>query len=350
MLERSVRTSIPSQSSIRIPGSSRVPLAPTSDQSTSARYRHGEKLSPGLERFDDSETDRFIGAGQKIDLLSPTKTAKGKRPKNPLTASSASASGKTIAILWEKEFWVYKVSDHPFSVHFRYVGNVDRKGLFHGGIDPEQLRPAGSILNDELKDGFSCVSVSDDLLAVGKEGSGSVLFFYVGDGAVAGYSFTLPHNGRIVRKLLFNPDGSELAMIFTASELPRTEKARDICHIYSVPPLKQIATQNSRQGQQLEPLPLATLWLDTTYDSEKDTYTYETRHARFSLDGNKLVFCTNHNHGSALVFILFKDKNTNEWEVWGRYCLINRMDNWDNDCLGFTGVSLFHLFQDRIND
>jgi len=291
--------------------------------------------SPSTRRTDTYNTDSH----QKLDLFASNKGNKVKRTQ-PLVGSCVSGSGETLAIIRENEFWVYRVS-YPLSVNFRYVGIVDSKGLFHHGKDPAEVQAIDYIMNSKPKPGFSCVATSDNLLAVGAEGVGIVLFFAIGEGESARYLFQLNRAGCVVRKLVFNSESTELAVIYTAPQLKK-----DVCEIYSVADLRTPSTPAHGSSEPGSITLISTLLLDTTYQSKTDRYTYTTRDVKFSLDGSKLVLCTTHNHGSALVFIMLKDiENQNEWKLWGRDCLIIETDNWDNNCLGLTGVSLYDTAQ-----
>jgi hypothetical protein len=107
--------------------------------------------------------------------------------------------------------------------------------------------------------------------------------------------------------------------------------------IYTIAELAELA-QTSVEPE-LEP-PHQLLLLNMTYQIADQVYSYTTRDAAFSHDGSRIVTCTNHVYGSALIFILSKDHN-NSWQILGRHCLVNReLDMMDDDCLGYTGVSL----------
>jgi Tol biopolymer transport system component len=80
----------------------------------------------------------------------------------------------------------------------------------------------------------------------------------------------------------------------------------------------------------------------TVKNNVEQVFQYNSRDLTFSSDGRKVAICTDHKHGSALVFILAKDEQ-NIWESWGSYQLVTRkLDNWDDNCFGFTGLSLYH--------
>jgi hypothetical protein len=201
-------------------------------------------------------------------------------------------------------------------------------------------------MNSKSRPGFSCAAVSDHLLAVGEARSGYVLFFALPDGETGRYVFTLEHEGYVVQKLFFNPKSTELAVIFKAPALQK-----DICYIYDVSELSANAKYKPSVSRILDILPTSKINLDCKYESQNEIYRYAIRDARFSLNGNKIVLCTNHHHGSALVFIILKDPEyPNEWKLWGRHCLINELDNWDNNCLGYTGVSLYHASKSRTHE
>ena len=66
-----------------------------------------------------------------------------------------------------------------------------------------------------------------------------------------------------------------------------------------------------------------------------------TTEATFSEDGRKVVACTDHLDGAALVCILVKG-GEGAWSLWGKRRIGRDISvhDWDVDCLGFTGVGL----------
>jgi hypothetical protein len=251
-----------------------------------------------------------------------------------LETTCISASGETVALVGKNEFEVYKLSDdHQSLVTPKYSGHFDESGDFRSG------RPAtsqGRIMNDNKKRDFECAAISDNLLVIGASKSGCLLFFSVADGDQCRCIFKHEHNNRTIRKLFFNADGTELAVL---SGLPEFKK--EICEIYSVGsfPMNMINTSRTHAVPDLNCRPDCNLELDMTYTSPEGTYRYIPRDAKFSFDSRKIVICTGHSRGTALVFILAKGRQ-NSWQ-WKRQRFSMPLDPKDMARLGFTGVSLY---------
>jgi len=116
-----------------------------------------------------------------------------------------------------------------------------------------------------------------------------------------------------------------------------------LCQFFSVSDLLAMPVQ--RRPSASGPISnQSEVYLDLTYRTEMGFYQYALRDARFATDGRKLVICTNHVHGSAMVVTICKEQTG--WKYCGDdQIAVHGLDAWDDICLGFTGVSFFH----RIN-
>jgi hypothetical protein len=271
--------------------------------------------------------------------LTLTRTNYGNRSSKitaVVVATSVSGSGETLAIVEENEYRVYKTGARGPTIKSKCVGMFDETGRYLSGLDRPQARVHGHIMQDRRKREFTCAAVSDNLLAVGASG-GIFLLFSIGDGeqSLGKCVFKLERPEHIIHKVLFNAENTELA-VFSSKRGSNVET----CQFYAVG-LFHVVTTQRRSSETGNYLTDCEVTLDMTYRVQDDVYPYTLRDAKFSSDGSRLVACTNHIHGSAMVFLMAKN-DLGQWEDWGRDQIVIRgLDNWDNDCLGFTGISLY---------
>jgi hypothetical protein len=269
--------------------------------------------------------------------LTRTSLESGERHRNkPLVATCVSRSGEMLAVVEANEFWVYKSSEcKPGSTKPRYVGKLDRDGRFKCGLEG-RARGQGSVLNGQGKASFGCAAMSDNLLVLGISGSGSLLFCSIGDDERwPGKCISkLERNDRVVRKLVFNLESTELAVL---SSIPAAKN--ETFEIFSI--AKRVPARVDADDLQIN----CHIMLEMAHsvkNNVEQVFQYASRDLTFSSDGQKVAICTNHKYGSTLVFILAKDAH-NIWQNWGsRQIVISKLDNWDDSCLGFTGLSLYH--------
>ena len=240
-----------------------------------------------------------------------------------------------------REFWVYKWFTLNHSNKPKCVGILDDGGIFKSGLDTTQLRSHGHIMNDKRVRDFDCAAISDNLIAIAGLGTGCLMIFSIADRehSLGKCIFTLDKPDRVINKILFNPDSTELVLL---SYAPADEK--EIWEFYFV--ARFLATGTGRRPSRSEEFPPdSELVVNMNYPVKRKgsqiLYPYRTRDAKFSPDGQRLVACTRLVHRSALVSILVKD-GQNGWKVWGHHQIKTPdLDNWDENCLGFTGVSLY---------
>jgi hypothetical protein len=267
-----------------------------------------------------------------ITLVRPDQLARGN--KTPLIATCISGSGETVGLVAENVFWIYRLSSgHLDTVRARFEGRFEKDGRFKSGLAYRPLRDHGHIMSRHRKVQFACAAITDDLLVIGGADYGYLLFSIGEDDAVpCRCIFKHECAQNKVRKIFFNTESTELVVLFSCPG-SKTE----VCHIYS--------TMQFENAPREGPVPVVeasdqTLCLDMTYQIAGQVYTYSTRDAKFSFDGSKIVTCTDHIYGSALVFILTKTFQ-NRWQISGRHLLVNqKLDINDEDCLGYTSVSL----------
>lgn len=191
-------------------------------------------------------------------------------------------------------------------------------------------------MDDKERRDFLCAAISDNILAIGAS-EGSLLIFSIGEGeqSLGKCIFKREQPGHHIDKVLFNPDNTELVVFY------RVRGSREEhCQFYSMALYPLIAP--ARRPSEIPVLSAKSeVILDLNYSVEGGVYPYTMRHATFSTDGRRLVGCTNHNQGSALIFIIIKNED-DEWILLGRdQIAVDGLDNWDVGCLGFTGISLY---------
>jgi hypothetical protein len=318
----------------------------------------------GSTILSDSQTNeswgqtRVIAPTESIARLSrcssPTllRTNYGDRRSrgNPQTvATSVAGSGETLAIVEESEYRVYKVDgNRNGNIKPKCVGKFERNGVYKAGLDGPQARSHGQIMSDKKKRDFSCAAVSDNLLAIGASG-GTFLIFSIGDGeqALGKPIFKLEQPDRSVHKVIFNQQSTEL-VVLSSGRGTDTE----FCQFYSVGQFPIVTSPRKMSfGHEAKSDFTADceLSLDLTYQGNNEIYPFTLQDAKFSEDGRKLIAITTHSHGCAMVYLMRKNEHE-QWGLWGSDRIIaHRLDSWDEDCLGFTGVSLYNTFPSFAN-
>jgi hypothetical protein len=264
---------------------------------------------------------------------------------NPqVVATSVAGSGETLAIVEESEYRVYKVNgNRNGNIKPKCVGKFERNGVYKAGLDGPQARSHGQIMSDKKKRDFSCVAVSDNLLAIGASG-GTFLILSTGDGeqALGKPIFKLEQPNRSVHKVIFNSQSTELVVLSSARG-----SNTEFCQFYSVGQFPIVMSPRKMSfGHETKSHFTADceLALDLTYQGDKAIYPFTLQDAKFSEDGRKLIAITSHSHGCAMVYLMRKN-GLEQWRLCGSDRIIaQRLDSWDEDCLGFTGVSLYNAF------
>lgn len=258
-----------------------------------------------------------------------------------VVGTSVSSSGDTLAVVEEYEYRVYRsFVGRNSSAKPKCVGRFDLSGLYRAGLDGPQARSHGHITSDKKRREFICAATSDNLLAVGAS-KGTLFLFSIGEGeqSLGKAIFKSERPDHIMQKVLFTPDSTELVVL---SSLRATNT--EICQFYAVSQFP-IVTTPRRSGSFEHSKPCfpadCELSLDLSYRVERGVYPYTLRDAKFSSDGRKLIAITSHIHGSAMVFLLFKDEEDQLTHGGSEQIVVHRLDNWDDDCLGFTGISLY---------
>jgi hypothetical protein len=254
-----------------------------------------------------------------------------------IIATCVSGSGNSIAIVRETEFQIYKDSHGRYATSTpKYVGQFEPKGEWTSGLDGAHLTNHGILLKDARKCHFSCAAMNDNLLVASASVSNCLMVFSIAEEPKPGRCIVKQEDtgtGRIIRKVLFNGQGTEFTVLSTHSA-----SHQEIWQFYSVGDLllRPVARRNSSSMTELVPQSEVPVQMKFRTDQDHHVYTVD---AKYSEDGRKVVACTSHSHGTALVSILRKEED-NIWRLWGTRRIGRELHNWDVDCLGFTGVSL----------
>jgi hypothetical protein len=220
------------------------------------------------------------------------------------------------------------------------VGRFEHNGEWNSGLDSPHLTNHGPI-NYANKFGFSCAATSDNILVAGISASRCLVFFSIVDDQQPGRClFKLEaEKDRVIHKILFGNRSTELAILYI---LPASHK--EIWHFYSIGtvPVKTSTRKSSSTSEIPDNSPFtlnSVVEVDMTFRHDNQQLVYTTRDAKFSEDGHKVVSCTAHAYGTVLICILSKD-DRNGWRLWGRRQIRRNLHNWDEDCLGYTGITL----------
>ena len=216
------------------------------------------------------------------------------------------------------------------------VGRFEENGTYTFGLDGPRAKSHGSLLKSRKPPTLLCGVVSDTLLALGASGDVFLLFSIDGGEIRRGqllYQMEKPNH--YIQKVLFSPDGTEIVLFFSIRG-----SSNVLCQIYSASNFLARPVQRRPLAFEQIFIPLSEVCLNLSYQKEKGLYQYALRDAKFARDGRKLMVCTNHVHGSAMVVILCKEQT--QWKYWGDdQITVHGLDAWDDICIGFTGVSLY---------
>ena len=257
-----------------------------------------------------------------------------------IIATCISGTGRIAAIVLEEGFLIYesKNGEHNTGIP-KYIGKFSRNGDWQFGVDGTTLRNQGPIVSERKKVRFCCAAVNDYVLAAGTLGSDILLLFSIGDGGCCVAKFK-PSNvsDLLIHKILFNCPGSEMAVLCT-----RNATKEELWQFYSISEtsLKSRARESCGANTPLPSVsPNYEIPVEMTFQNGEAQHIYKTREAKFSRNGRKVVACTNHAYGTALVTILSKDSDE-VWTLWGSRQIHRPLHNWDEGCLGFTSVDLY---------
>ena len=277
------------------------------------------------ERFDIRPKTYSLSSGSWRDY---------RNRAGPAVATCVSASGKTIARIESKGLSVYKAPSSG-----QHVGTPQYVGRFQGrnwmcGLEatPKMSQP---VLSASKRCEFTCAAVSDEILAAGLSDSSCLLLFSVED-TPESYGrfvrkFEPTNDSRVIKKILFNPTNTELAVLYSL-----LASSQEVWVFFRI----NKSTLEPAGNWDLHLEMYSQVFVNVALRDSHRLFTYHTMSAKYSKDGRRIVSCTDHTHGSALVSILRIENDS--WKEWGTHQIHKTLHNWDDDCLGFTGVDLYH--------
>lgn len=277
----------------------------------------------------------------------------------PIIATAVSGSGKTIAVVRERDFFIYqteKVEDGAFTGGPTYIGRFDSFGNWSSGFQGPQLKPHGPFLQCAVRSRrFGSATLSDELLVTGGYELGWVGVFSV-NGVDPRPGHVVYHweptderdpqacKGWEVKRVLFNHQGTEFVVVFGVARIHK-----EIWRFYTASPnfSHRLGRLASLDRAPTLPSPTAR-WIITRLNEvpvkvslnelNQELY-FKTRDAKFSADDMYLVTCTTHYYGISLVTLMAKD-GQGIWQLKGTRKVQLQMRPGDESCLGLTGVDL----------
>jgi len=284
--------------------------------------------------YSSADFDPHTGLGKMTYSLSSGSWRDYRNRAGPAVATCVSASGKTIARIESKGFSVYKAPSSG-----QHVGTPQYVGRFQGrnwmcGLEatPKMSQP---VLSASKRCEFTCAAVSDEILAAGLSDSSCLLLFSVED-TPESYGrfvrkFEPTNDSRVIKKILFNPTNTELAVLYSL-----LASSQEVWVFFRI----NKSTLEPAGNWDLHLEMYSQVFVNVALRDSHRLFTYHTMSAKYSKDGRRIVSCTDHTHGSALVSILRIENDS--WKEWGTHQIHKTLHNWDDDCLGFTGVDLYH--------
>jgi hypothetical protein len=297
-----------------LPNPEARPLSPASSRSRRPTRRDSDiSLTPSsLESAVDIDQLRPPGLvyGRKVCTVKPEQPAGGSK-------GYISACGNYIVWIAKHNFWVFEIDSGELVL--LTCGQFNRKEYRYG--------KQGLIQVHEWKERpeFISAAVSSSYCAIGT--SDKLFLFLMPSGRFLGYDKFKDVLG--VSYVCFSPqDGRELIALTTVKSPSRRRDIKSWVYPTSMFPLTRSDPTNILR--QFPGTCMTGLWKD---------FTGEIADMRFSMDGSKIIICSDHdNRGRAHVRLLERDL-VGKW-AWrdGEKELL--VSNGRNEDLGITGISL----------
>lgn len=126
-----------------------------------------------------------------------------------------------MAIVRETEWLIYKDPSGQYDMTTpKYVGRFESNSQWTSGCDGPRLTNYGPLLADACKCRFSCAAMSDNLLVAGASLSNFFMVFSIAEEPRPGrciFKRELTSMGLVVRKILFNAQGTEFVVLSSNS-------------------------------------------------------------------------------------------------------------------------------------
>jgi hypothetical protein len=241
------------------------------------------------------------------------------RPKHPTSGSKGyiSSCGNYIVWIAKHDFWVFEIDSEELVL--LTCGQFNSKEYRYGLQDLIQVH--------EWKERpeFICAAVSGSYCAIGT--SDKLLIFLMPYGRFLGFD---TYSGVLgVSYICFSPqDGKELIALTTFKSPSRKNNIKSWVYATSKFPLTRSDSTNKLR-----------LFPGTNMTGFWKDLTGEIVDMRFSMNGSKIIICSDHDHrGMAHVRLLEKDRAGKwAWRDGIKELLVNNGSSRD---LGITGISL----------
>jgi len=243
-----------------------------------------------------------------------------KRGREKIALTAISATGRTVAILTKRKFWVFNTRP----VGLACIGEFTNGNVFRYAFNDKLLKPQNPIPHNFKVSQFTCVALSDKYLAVGAPGR---VMSFILEGSHAGrwvVSDELPDARTLIEKLRFSASGRHLLAVLTVENESSGSKAL----FYST---------NSFEKRHLERADLIQPKADEVVMNLGSS---RPSGAAFSSKGTSVAICTTHSGATASIVLLREINAT--WTLWGivKVPVFAAHDLHDRYGHGLTGISL----------
>lgn len=232
-----------------------------------------------------------------------------------------SPSGRKVAMLTLKQFWVFNVN--PLSL--ACTGQFVKKNAFKYGkneVIVEQLPLPDKVSQVE----FACAALNDEYLAVGVKGN--ILAFLVHGDYRGRWVFRHEIKEEIVLSLQFSGDGSHILSLVGGSE---DGKEYEKVLLYSY---KDFPRHDLERAVPVSFEPFQIQW--------QTELTRRSKNATFSRNGLMVAIYTNFSGSNADIRLLARTENSNWVNLGVRSIQVfQRNDPMDRHGKGLTGISLY---------
>jgi hypothetical protein len=245
------------------------------------------------------------------------------KPNDPPRSSKSyiSACGNYIVWIAKHDFWVFEIDSEELIL--LTCGQFLKGKEYRYGMNERKL---GQVHEWKKRPEFTCAALSRSYCAIGTPDK--LLVFLMPSGRFLG--FEKFRDVLAVSYVCFSPqDGTELIALTTVKSPSRTISIKPLVYLTSNFPLTRSDSTNILR--QFQGMNMTGLWED---------FTGEIVDLRFSMDGSKIIICSDHDHqGMAHARLLERDKDGRwAWRDGIDELLVNNGNSGDS---GIMGISLY---------
>lgn len=243
------------------------------------------------------------------------------RSKEQLRFTAISPSSSTVAVATKYSFWVWRT--YPPSLSCQ--GSFINRNCYKYAVGERELATMHPLPDKFTVSSFSDMALSDEFVAIGTE---EKIMIFANNGNHAGRWLVcddMPKTGVI--KLAFSNDGTQLVALVVAGDI-NAWGARIYSSVKFIPTMKRSKLIKSPQI------------LDVVNIRWERDYVHSPTDMAWSMRGDMVAICTTCSKGKAIIRILKKEVLT--WRLWGFHEVPVHAERRG---LGFTGISLYDLFQ-----